>query len=507
MKHRARALMVLGTGSHVGKSVLVAALGRIFCDDGVRVAPFKAQNMALNSAATPEGGEIGRAQALQAEACRVAPRVEMNPVLIKPSSETGAQVVVLGKVWGQVTASDYHRKRVDELFPLVVESYGKLAAEYDLIVLEGAGSPAEINLKARDIVNLRMAQAADAACLLVGDIDRGGVFASLFGTMALLEDEERALIRGFAINKFRGDLGLLEPGVRMMEERIERPCAGVIPYLRDLGLDEEDGVALEDRRTVGRVWAGDDEKRLRVGVIALPHMSNFTDFDPLAREPEVALAYLEKAEDVERAHVLVLPGTKQTLDDLHWLEVTGFAEAVRSFKGPILGICGGMQMLGKEVCDPDGVESGGRAREARGLALLSIKTLMRGEKAVRQVSAVCDWGRFTGYEIHMGETIRGEGVGAFAGQDGAVSPDGRMVGTYVHGLLDEDEVRHNWIQRMRESCGLPPARTLARVKADREGRIDRLASHVRAALDMKMIRGWLSTPIRNYGDVKKWGQA
>ncbi|MBK5292714.1 MAG: cobyric acid synthase, partial [Acidobacteriia bacterium] len=264
--------MVLGTGSHVGKSVLTTALCRIFSDDGYRVAPFKAQNMALNSFATPDGCEIGRAQALQAEACRVVPCAEMNPVLIKPSSETGAQVVLLGKVWGQITAADYHRKRVEELFPIVVESYRKLASQYDLVILEGAGSPAEINLKARDIVNLRMAKAAQAACLLVGDIDRGGVFASLYGTMQLLEEEERELIRGFAINKFRGDLSLLTPGVRMIEERMERPCAGVIPYLPGLGLDEEDGVAMEDRRTVRRTWSHSGD-RLRVGVLALPHMS------------------------------------------------------------------------------------------------------------------------------------------------------------------------------------------------------------------------------------------
>jgi len=472
--------MVLGTGSHVGKSLLVAALGRIFSDDGIRVAPFKAQNMALNSAATSDGGEIGRAQALQAEACRVTPRIEMNPVLIKPSSDTGAQVVLLGKVWGQMTAADYHRKRVEELFPVVVESYEKLAADHELILLEGAGSPAEINLKARDIVNLRMARAAGAACLLVGDIDRGGVFASLYGTMALLELEERELIRGFAINKFRGDMGLLEPGVRMIEKRLERPCAGVIPYLRDLGLDEEDGVALEDRRTVARIWNGAQPDKLRVGVIALPHMSNFTDFDPLALEPEVALAYLERPEDVSQAHVLILPGAKQTLDDLDWLKRTGFDQAVLSFPGPILGICGGMQMLGESIEDPEGVESGGRPRNAKGLALLPLTTVMKGIKTVRPATGDCAWGAYTGYEIHMGETAGVE-----------VAQEGRITGTYIHGLLDTDELRHRWIRDMRERCGLPPPVRLAQVGAERDARIHRLASHVRSALDMKVIRRWL----------------
>src|SRR6266542_4150120 len=248
------ALMVLGTASHVGKSLLTAAFGRIFCDAGYRVAPFKAQNMSLNSAATPDGLEIGRAQALQAEACRVPSRAEMNPILIKPSSDTGAQIVVLGRVWGHVSAADYHERRVEELFPIVLDSYRKLAGEYDTILIEGAGSPAEINLKAHDIVNMRMAQAANAACLLVGDIDRGGVFASLLGTMELLEPSERALVRGFVVNKFRGDPSLLRPGITMIEDRISLRCAGIVPFLQDPGLDEEDGVALEDRRTVGRAW-------------------------------------------------------------------------------------------------------------------------------------------------------------------------------------------------------------------------------------------------------------
>ena len=248
----ARALMLLGTASHVGKSILTAALCRIFADEGVRVAPFKAQNMSLNSAATPDGREIGRAQALQAEACRIPACVDMNPVLIKPSSDTGSQIVLLGRVWGQVTAADYHTRRVEQLFPAVLESYQRLASQYDLIVLEGAGSPAEINLMAHDIVNLRMAEAAGAACLLVGDIDRGGVFASLLGTLELLDSRERALIRGYAINKFRGDVSLLRPGIEMMAPRLKIPCSGIIPYLHNLGLDEEDGVAVEDRRDARR---------------------------------------------------------------------------------------------------------------------------------------------------------------------------------------------------------------------------------------------------------------
>ena len=315
--------MVLGTASHAGKSIITAALGRILADDGWRVAPFKAQNMSLNSAATPDGREIGRAQALQAEACRIPACAEMNPVLIKPSSDTGSQIMLLGRVWGQVTASDYHTRRVEDLFPVVLESYQKLASDYEVMVLEGAGSPAEINLREHDIVNMRMAAAANAACLLVGDIDRGGVFASLLGTLALLEADERALIRGYAINKFRGDISLLRPGLAMMEPRLGIPCAGVIPYLHDLGLDEEDGVAIEDRRSARRVWGGTAQaagggRPLRIGVIALPHMSNFTDFDALAAEPSVALAFLDRPEEAARGRpASILPGTKQTLEDLN----------------------------------------------------------------------------------------------------------------------------------------------------------------------------------------------
>src|SRR6266550_5969461 len=362
---RKNALMILGTASHVGKSILTAGLGRIFADEGYRVAPFKAQNMSLNSAATPDGGEIGRAQALQAEACRAIPCVEMNPVLLKPSTDTGAQVILLGKIWGQVTASDYHTRRVEQLFPDVLAAYKWLSANHDLILLEGAGSPAEINLRKHDIVNMRMAHVADAACLLVGDIDRGGVFASLLGTMELLEPEDRARIRGFVINKFRGDESLLRPGVTMIEQRLGLPCVGVVPFLHDLGLEEEDGVVLEDRALAARRWKNLESgpaRALRIGVIALPHMANFTDFDPLALEPAVSLAYLQQPEEVAGADLIILPGTKQTLTDLQWLKRRGFARELCHLSGPgvpIIGICGGFQMLGIAIDDPHGIENSG----------------------------------------------------------------------------------------------------------------------------------------------------
>lgn len=523
----ARALMILGTSSHVGKSVLTAALGRILADDGYRVAPFKAQNMSLNSTATPDGREIGRAQALQAEACRVPARAEMNPILIKPSSDTGAQIVVLGRVWGQVSAADYHQRRVEELFPLVLESYRKLADEYETILIEGAGSPAEINLKAHDIVNMRMARAANAACLLVGDIDRGGVFASLLGTIELLELWERALIRGFVVNKFRGDLDLLRPGVAMIEERIGIRCAGVVPYFHNLGLDEEDSVALEDRRTVERAWNGlaseseSPDRPLRIGVVAFPHLANFTDFDSLAMEPSVALAFLERAEDVAAADLLILPGSKQTLDDLDWLERSGFSVAISEFRKRtvrrpgIIGVCGGMQMLGRVVEDPDGAENNGQPRSAAGLGLLPIMTVLNGKKVTRRIRGRLQpstlFGQpvteraFQGYEIHLGATIYEESAHPFSEitrlgddavlRDGAISSDGFIFGTYVHGLFDDDAFRHAFLATARMACGLAPLRQTAWVTADRQGRIDRLAVAVRRTLDMNLIKNWLGLAV------------
>jgi adenosylcobyric acid synthase len=518
----ARALMVLGTASHVGKSLVVTALGRILSNRGYRVAPFKAQNMALNSAATIDGREIGRAQALQAEACRVTATVEMNPVLIKPMSDVGAQVVVQGKVWGQVTARDYHQRRVEELFPIVVACYHQLAAAHDVVVMEGAGSPAEINLKARDIVNMRMAAAADAACLLVGDIDRGGVFASLLGTMALLDHAERQRIRGFAINKFRGDEALLTPGIEMIVRRVRRPCMGVIPHIHDVGLDEEDGVALEDRRTAARAWNGlratstDRERPLRIGVIALPHMANFTDFGALMHEPSVEVAFLERAADLEDADVAIVPGTKSTLDDLRWLRRAGFADALvarSASRRPLVGICGGLQMLGDEVSDPAGVESGG---VEAGVSLLHIQTELSTTKTTVPASAAWSDLRLfgesvgpvsaAGYEIHMGETRYGDGTLPFAElrrvgsagvvADGASVKDGFVFGTYLHGLFDSDSFRHAFIRAARAAAGLTPPAELIDVAQQRDERLNSFAAHVERALDVDALLGWLGLPSR-----------
>jgi adenosylcobyric acid synthase len=509
----ARSLMILGTASHVGKSILTAALGRILSDEGCRVAPFKAQNMSLNSAATPDGREIGRAQALQAEACRVPARAEMNPILIKPSSDTSSQVVVMGRVWGQVSAADYHLRRVEDLFPVVLDAYRTLAAEYDVILLEGAGSPAEINLKAHDIVNMRMAQAAGASCLLVGDIDRGGVFASLLGTVELLDPAERALLRGFVVNKFRGDASLLQPGIDAIAGRIALPCAGVVPYLPHLGLDEEDSLALEERPPARLLWnatvAGPD-RPLRIAVLAFPYLANFTDFDALRSEPSVSLAWVDRPEDLRHADLLILPGSKQTLHDLEWLRRGGFEPELHAFaqRASVVGICGGMQMLGAFIDDPAGSESGGVARSDRGLALLPISTILQAEKITRQARGrVCTatvFGQplaapgFQGYEIHLGETVYREGAAPFAeversGEaaprpDGAVSINGRVLGTYMHGLFADDGFRHSFLAAARAACGLAPRSDVVFVAAERERRIDRLAAHVRGALDMDLIR-------------------
>jgi len=463
------ALMILGTASHVGKSLITAGLGRIFSDEGVSVAPFKAQNMSLNSAATPDGREIGRAQALQAEACRASPCAEMNPVLIKPSSETGAQVVLLGKVWGQVTASDFHQRRVEELFPAVLESYRKLAARHDLILLEGAGSPAEINLRKHDIVNMRMAHAADAQCLLVGDIDRGGVFASLLGTIELLEPDDRARIRGFIINKFRGDIGLLRPGIVTMEQRLGIPCAGVVPYVRDVGLEDEDSVSMEGRRG----WH-DKPGALRIAVVAFPHVANFTDFDALAAEPSVSLAFIDEPTD---ADVLILPGTKQTLDDLEWLRERKILETKH---GILIGICGGFQMLGLSIDDPDGVESHGVPRSMAGFGLMPVRTTMRAEKTVCRTEGQTQlWGgaAFSGYEIHMGETD----------QSGPITACGNVYGTYIHGLFDSDDLRHKFL----DFAGAQIKERVC-VTAQREARIHRWADHLRRSLDMDLIHGLIA---------------
>jgi adenosylcobyric acid synthase len=502
----ARAIMVLGTSSHVGKSLLTTALCRIFAQQGHAVAPFKSQNMSLNSAATIEGLEIGRAQALQAEAAGIAPSVHMNPILLKPSGDCSSQVMVRGKIWGQISAADYHQRRVEELMPIVRESYQTLASNFQVIILEGAGSPAEINLKQHDIVNMRMAALADAQCLLVGDIDRGGVFASLLGTVELLEPEERDRIRGFCINKFRGDLTLLEPGLRMMEERLAKPCLGVVSYLPDLALEEEDGVGFPAAARSG--WPASEDssdRRLRIAVVALPSFSNFTDFDSLRAEPSVDLLFCRSAEFLANADLVILPGSKQTMSDLDWMLAQGFDRAVHlhARTGLVVGICGGMQMLGDEMVDPEGIERQGRMP---GLGLLPIRTDMQADKVTRLCSGVIHshslFGlpvredRVAGYEIHIGKTLYQEQAEPFATltdneRDGCISSDRRVLGTYLHGIFDHDGFRHQFLTSARNFCKLSPPSAFNPWTKQREESLDRLARQVSTSLDMRRIFDWV----------------
>ena len=506
----ARSIMVLGTASHVGKSLLTAALCRIFRRHGYRVAPFKAQNMSLNSAATPEGLEIGRAQALQAEAAGLPATVHMNPILIKPTGDAHSQIIVRGKIWKHLTAGEYHQSRVEELVPIVRESYEFLAAQNDVIILEGAGSPTEINLKAHDVVNMRMAELADARCLLVGDIDRGGVFASLLGTLELLEPPERARIRGFVINKFRGDIGLLMPGICAIEERVGKPCLGVVPFLHGLMLDEEDSLGLPSHRP--DAWSTNSSafRELRIAVIRFPSLSNFTDFDPLLAEPSVSVRFCSTAEELELADVVVLPGSKQTLDDLEWIRAQGLDHALweHTQRRLTVGLCGGMQMLGFEITDPHGIEGKG---SAPGLGILPIRTTMQSNKVTANAEGTLRVSslfgekvhvdRLRGYEIHIGETTYLNGASPFATlerkdetnrtlEDGCVSEDRRTFGTYLHGLFDEDTFRHEFLRAARRFHNLAPASDFRDWKQHREQALDRLAREVGCALDLKTIFEW-----------------
>ncbi len=493
--------MMLGTSSHVGKSLLTAALCRIFSDQGVSVAPFKAQNMSLNSAATADGLEIGRAQALQAEAARIPASVHMNPILLKPAGDMTSQVVVRGEIWGRLSAADYHQRRVEELWPIVRASYETLASQYEVIVLEGAGSPAEINLKQHDIVNMRMAEMADAHCLLIGDIDRGGVFASLYGTVHLLEPAEQKRIAGFVINKFRGDRMLLQPGVRMMEERLTKPCVGVVPWLHGLTLEEEDSLGMTAEDTTPWMESLSPERSLRIAVIALPSFSNFTDFDALRLEPSVDLRFCRTSAQLANADVLIVPGSKQTVDDLLWMREHSLDTSIQSHTqhGLVVGLCGGMQMLGLSIADDHGIE---RTGYTECLGLLPFHTRMHPRKVTRQTS-----GRLTGqtlfgqqiapidvrgYEIHVGETAYANGAQPFCllqseEPDGCISSDTRIFGTYLHGIFDEDAFRHTFLAAARRFHSLAPANQFESWKQKREASFDQLADAVRESLDLTTI--------------------
>ena len=494
----ARTLMVMGSMSSVGKSLLVTALGRIFARRGVRVAPFKAQNLSNNAAVCRDGGEIGRAQALQALACGIAPTVDMNPVLLKPEADTGVQVVVLGRPWQPSPARDADETKA-ELWRQVTAALDRVRGGHDLVLIEGAGSAAELNLRAADIVNFAIARYANAPVLLAGDIDRGGIFAQLLGTLSLLEPEERALVRGFVVNKFRGDPALFADGVRILEERGGVPVLGVMPYLGDLILPDEDAVSIESAGSGTRARAGE----LDVAVVALPRIANFDDFDALKAEPRVRLRYVHGLAEWGQPDAVIVPGTKSTLADLAWLRATGLADAVQGFAatgGAVVGICGGYQMLGRRISDPHHVESRGDT-SADGLGLLPTETVFDANKTTHQATATIvdgpGWLRallgetVRGYEIHMGATqggaawlrIDARGAQVVAVPDGAVSPDARIWGTYLHGLFANDSFRHAWL----ESLGwMRPAEALAQ-DAVLSKSIDDLADAVAAALDLQML--------------------
>jgi adenosylcobyric acid synthase len=472
--------MVQGTTSDAGKSTLVAALGRVLYRRGIPVAPFKPQNMALNSAVTPDGGEIGRAQAVQAQACGLEPRRDMNPVLLKPNSDTGAQVIIQGRALRNMEAAAYHDyKRI--AFDAVQESYARLRAEFQVVLVEGAGSPAEINLRAGDIANMGFAEAVDCPVVLIADIDRGGVFAHLVGTLDLLSATEQARVIGFVINRFRGDLALLQPGLDWLEQRTGKPVLGVLPYLHGLHLAAED--AIDARQELA-----DDGPRLRVVVPVLPRTSNHTDFDPLRLHPAVDLQFIGPDTRLPAADLVILPGSKNVRGDLEALRARGWDEELLRhlrYGGRVLGICGGLQMLGEAIADPDGIE--GAPGTTPGLGLLALRTTLQPEKQLRRVAGrLGPWdGAVSGYEIHCGVSSGPALATPFAQlehPDGAIAPDGRVIGTYIHGVFDHPQA----LAALLRWAGLPDAAPLD-YHALCERELDRLADAAEAHLDLTRL--------------------
>lgn len=500
----ARAIMIQGTGSNVGKSLVASALCRIFKRDGYRVAPFKAQNMALNSYVTRDGGEMGRAQVVQAEAAGVEPSVEMNPILLKPTADVGSQVIVMGRPIGNMTAKEYFAARA-EMFKVITGAYKSLSSKYDIIVIEGAGSPAEINLKDNDVVNMKMAELAGAPVLLVTDVDRGGAFAWIVGTLELLQKNERARLAGFIFNKFRGDPELIRNGLKMLESRTGLPVLGLIPYLMDINLDEEDSVWLDDCNTDGGERNGRD---VDIAVIRLPRVSNFTDFNVLGKEKPVRLRYVDDPVTLGQPDLIILPGTKSTIKDLQYIKERGLARAILAHArngAMVMGICGGYQMLGTIIEDKNLVESNHDFTE--GLGLLDVSTTFLPEKQTFQVKAVMEDssplpfhvdGVLSGYEIHMGDSecyskpllkIIERGGRSVDVMDGAVSADGQVMGTYLHGLFDNDVFRQQLINYLRRKNGTPQACSDPPLysQAFKEEAYNRLADVARENLRMDLI--------------------
>lgn len=484
----AKSLMIQGTCSGAGKSLVAAGLCRIFSDMGVNVAPFKAQNMALNSFITFDGGEIGRAQALQAEAARILPTSDINPVLLKATADAACQVIVNGRVHSNMTAREYYGFKATA-WDSVRSAYERLSQKHDLIIIEGAGSPAEINLSSDEIVNMAMARHADSPVLLVGDIDRGGVFASFYGTLLLLpEDSHR--IKGFIVNRFRGDVGILRPGLDFIEQKTGVPVMGVIPYVRDIGLDEEDGLASR------RFKSGSTGERIKIVVMEFQYISNFTDMSPLICEPDIDLVFSTSPSEIENADVVILPGSKNTALDLMNLKRSGMDESVRiaSERGAmVIGICGGYQMLGKRILDPGHVESD--MPETGGLCMLDMETVMKPVKTTTQTSAIAKnvfgySGPVNGYEIHMGRSTGDIGLFELKGNNGDVLLDGSMKGmtwgTYLHGIFDNDDFRGAVLNAVRRRKGMPERRPVC-YRDIRESNMNRWAKCLLDNLDMGLI--------------------
>jgi len=487
--------MIQGTASDVGKSLLTAALCRIYARRGFKVTPFKSQNMSLNSYAGPDGAEIGRAQALQAIAAGRIPQGDMNPVLLKPEADSRSQIVVNGRPWKTLEGRDYLSMR-ELVWPEVTSAMDRLLSDNDLIIAEGAGSPAEINLNDREIVNMSVARYLDAPVLLAADIDKGGVFASIVGTLALLEDEDRDRVKGFLINKFRGDISLLSSGLEMLSERSEgRPTLAVIPWIHNLRLAKEDSVALEGLQGMGAFRGTGRDGDVDIAVPRFPGMANFDDLDALVMEEGVGLRFVDRSSDLGRPSALILPGSKTTIRDLAWLRKSGLADGIKSLAWggtPIAGICGGFQMLGLDIDDSAGVESGGGL--AIGLGLLDVRTDFSAGKRTRPVNGVMIDGFskgavVAGYEIHMGETRLGSGVTPLfkledgERQDGALSADGRVWGTYLHGVFDEPGLHRSWL----ESIGWRRRGEAKSLAAEREKELDRLADIVEESLDSGLL--------------------
>ncbi len=497
-------IMMMGTSSHVGKSILATAMCRILYRKGKKVVPFKAQNMALNSYVTRDGDEMGRAQVAQAEAAGMEPMVDMNPVLLKPTGNAASQVIIMGKPVGNMSAREYHRGYSLKAFDAVKEALGRLDKEYDTIVIEGAGSPAEINLKANDIVNMRVAKYLQAPVLLIADIDRGGALASLVGTLELLDEEERALVKGLVINKFRGDVTLLTPAIDFLEEKTGKPVLGVVPHIDQMGIDDEDSVSLEEKQ------AAPTEGDIRIAVIQTPKISNFTDFDALAHEKDVALYYVKSVEDLGEPDVIMLPGSKNTTEDMLYLRKSGLGEKILAHAKAgkaVIGICGGYQMLGEVIRDPQHTES--QNDEVAGLGLLGMETVFASEKLTSQVVAQCQDLHFMGqsisadnlhgYEIHMGHTAftreadkhpftvcqrRGK---TCASQEGTANAAGNVFGTYIHGVFDNDVFRRSVLNALRHSKGLEALANTRNVMAEKQQAYEHLADVVENALDMEKL--------------------